>query len=248
MSEKVTNMKILLIAGHGAGDPGAIGNGYKEADLVREVAPKLKNILSNYADVTLFNPDEDMYKYLKSNSFNFKEFDYVLEIHLNAFNKVASGTEIIVHNLEKGISVEELILKNISELGFNNRGVKRRTDLQNMNICKKKQGVSYALLEICFIDNHNDITLYHTKKNDIIKAIASGIIEGFELNKSTNSSMNDVEPAEHLLTSANDITWELSHSFFPITDTIKFVKELDEAKQKNSSLYWGFYKLVNKIK
>ena len=75
MNEKVTNMKILLIPGHGAGDPGAIGNGYKEADLVREVAPKLKNILSNYADVTLFNPDEDMYKYLKSNSFNFKEFE-----------------------------------------------------------------------------------------------------------------------------------------------------------------------------
>lgn len=58
------------------------------------------------------------------------------------------------------------------------------------------------------------------------------------------SSMNKVE----LLTSANDITWELNHSFFPITETEKFVKELDEAKRKNSSLYWGYYKLVNKIK
>ena len=26
----------LLIAGHGQGDPGAVGNGYKEADLTRE--------------------------------------------------------------------------------------------------------------------------------------------------------------------------------------------------------------------
>lgn len=51
-----------------------------------------------------------------------------------------------------------------------------------------------------------------------------------------------------MLTSANDITWELNHTYFPITETAKFVKELDEAKKKNSSLYWGYYKLVNKIK
>ena len=51
-----------------------------------------------------------------------------------------------------------------------------------------------------------------------------------------------------MLTSANDIVWELNHSYFPITETEKFVKELDEAKKKNASLYWGYYKLVNKIK
>jgi hypothetical protein len=80
------------------------------------------------------------------------------------------------------------------------------------------------------------MTLYKTKKNDIIKAVADGIVKGFKLNK------------EPLLTSANDITQELNNSFFPITDKEKFVKELDEAKKNNSSLYWGFYKLVNKIK
>jgi murein DD-endopeptidase MepM/ murein hydrolase activator NlpD len=51
-----------------------------------------------------------------------------------------------------------------------------------------------------------------------------------------------------MLTSANDIVWELNHTYFPITETAKFIKELEEAKVKNSSLYWGYYKLVNKIK
>lgn len=237
-------MKILIICGHGAGDPGAMGCGYREADLVREAAPKLKNLLSNYAEVTLFNPDINMYKYLKAgNAFNFKEFDYVFEWHLNAFDEKAMGTEILVHPLEKGTSVEELIVNKIAALGFKNRGVKIRSNLQNMNICKK-QGVSYALLETCFIDNRDDMTLYQAKKDDIIEAIANGIIEGFGLNK----FKDDVQSSVNLLTSANDITWELNHSFFPITDTKKFVKELDEAKQKNSSLYWGYYKLVNKIK
>ena len=51
-----------------------------------------------------------------------------------------------------------------------------------------------------------------------------------------------------MLESANDITWELNHSFFPIADMKKFVEELEKAKKENSSLYWGYYKLANKIK
>ena len=35
-------MKILLIAGHGAGDPGASGCGYKEANLTRELVDVYK--------------------------------------------------------------------------------------------------------------------------------------------------------------------------------------------------------------
>lgn len=57
--------------------------------------------------------------------------------------------------------------------------------------------------------------------------------------------LNKLNP---LLTSSNDITWELNHTYFPISDTKKFVSDLEEAKKKNSSLYWGYYKLVNKIK
>jgi hypothetical protein len=194
-----------------------------------------------------------MYKYLKSHSFNFKEFDYVLELHYNACvddkvgNGKTTGTEILVHSLEKGISVEELIVNKIAALGFKNRGVKRKTNLQNMNICRKTQGVSYALLETCFIDDIDDIVLHNSKRSDIIKAIADGIIEGFGLKQFKNDVQSSTNKSE-LLTSANDITWELNHSFFPITDMEKFVKELDEAKSKNSSLYWGYYKLVNKIK
>lgn len=50
------------------------------------------------------------------------------------------------------------------------------------------------------------------------------------------------------LTSANDIAWELNHRYFPILEMERFVKALEEAKQNNSSLYWGYYKLVNRIK
>ena len=72
-------MKILLIAGHGEGDPGACALGYKEADITREIAPKLKSILSNYATVDVFDTSKNMYKYLKSGkTFDFKTYIYNL--------------------------------------------------------------------------------------------------------------------------------------------------------------------------
>lgn len=50
-----------------------------------------------------------------------------------------------------------------------------------------------------------------------------------------------------MLESANDITWELAEKYIEIKDRSGFVKALDKAKQDESPLYWGFYKLVNKI-
>ena len=47
------------------------------------------------------------------------------------------------------------------------------------------------------------------------------------------------------LSSANDITWELSQKI-EILDVDGFVRALESAKKVNSPLYWGFYKIVNK--
>lgn len=242
-------MKILLIAGHGQGDPGACANGYKEADLVREIAPKLKNKLSAYANVDVFDMNKNMYKFLKAgNAFNFKNYDYVFELHFNAGvndtkgNGKTTGTEILVHPSEKGTTVEKTIVSNISALGFKNRGVKTRSDLQNMNVCKKRQGVSYALLETCFIDDKDDMKLYVAKKDAVITAIANGIISGFNLG--AVSTGEKAEPIKEL-TTPNDIVWELSQKI-EISDVTKAVKDLTKAMDENSSCYWMLKKIANK--
>ena len=251
-------MKILLICGHGQGDPGACALGYKEAELVREYAPNLKALLDPYAEVTIYDTAKNMYKQIKAGvSFNFKAYDYVFELHFNAAAKheedgITTGTEIIVHPTEKGAGVEQAVLRNIAMLGFKNRGVKVRSDLQNCRVCKGKQGVSYALLETCFIDDPDDMKLYQAKKNEVVKAVADGIISGFSLKSSKEAVAHTPAPLQvqepQFLESANDITWELNHAYFPIDDMERFVKTLDDAKEQNSSLYWGFYKLVNRIR
>ncbi len=47
-----------------------------------------------------------------------------------------------------------------------------------------------------------------------------------------------------MLTSANDITWELSQKI-EILDIDGFVRALDAAEKVGSPLYWGYYKIVN---
>ena len=60
-------MKILLIAGHGDGDSGACGNGYREDALARELTLSLYFALKPYAEVDVFDVSKNMYKYLKTN-------------------------------------------------------------------------------------------------------------------------------------------------------------------------------------
>lgn len=194
-------LNILLIAGHGDGDPGAIGNGYHEADLTREMLNMVQKILSKYANVTVFDTKKNPYKYFKANKFDFKKYGYVFEIHFNAAandregDGKTTGTEILVHPTEKGASVEKAILKNIEALGFRNRGVKVRNNLQNMNLCKGSQNVSYALLETCFIDDKDDMDLYAKKKSAIALAVTEGIVEGFNLKLKEGEAVgfNDVK-------------------------------------------------------
>lgn len=183
-------MNILLIAGHGQGDSGAIGNGYKEADLTREVVKLLKPQLDSYANVTIADTTRNWKKHIINNKnyFNFKNYDYVLETHFNAgandtkSNGKTTGTEIYITTSEKTHGIETQIVKGMSDIGLKNRGVKR----QNFSLIQyiKNQGVSCALLEVCFIDDIDDMKIYQSKKTEIIKAIATAIINGFGLKSS----------------------------------------------------------------
>ena len=180
-------MKILLIAGHGNGDAGAVGNGYKEADLTREVVSLLAPKLRELCNVDIADTSKNWFEYLKSHSYNFKQYDYVLEIHFNSGG--GTGTEIFVTTSEKSTGVETAIVQQIcASVGYKNRGVKRK----NWNVISavKAQGVSSALIEVCFIDSAADIKTYQSRRNDIADAIVDGIAEGFNLKRKEESTVS----------------------------------------------------------
>lgn len=177
-------MKILLIAGHGNGDPGACGNGYREADLTREVAALLNERFRGVCAAEVADTSKNWFEYLGSHNFNFTGYDYVLEIHFNSGG--GTGAEIFVTTSEQRIGVETAIVKQISNaVGYRNRGVKRT----NFRVISrvKAQGVSSALLEVCFIDSASDVSTYQNRKSEIVNAIVNGIAEGFGLAQKTIS-------------------------------------------------------------
>ena len=183
-------MKILLISGHGAGDPGAIGtyNGktYKEADLTREVVSAVAKKLTDYASVTVYDQSRNAYTDYKNGvlnkNANFAKYDFVLEIHFNAFKKdagngVTKGVEIYA---KSGSNIEPSICKNIAAVGFKNRGVKSN-GFAVINTARSK-GVRAALLEVCFIDDADDMAVYLNNKEEVVDAI----VKGFGLKKTTD--------------------------------------------------------------
>lgn len=193
-------VRILCIAGHGAGDPGAVGCGYTEATETRRMANAVKPLLEKYGvDVVMYDQSKNAYDVLRfGGSLPLAGIDYVLEYHLNAGasdtagNGVTTGTEILVDASEAGTTVEQAILERICALGFKNRGVKRRNDLLVQNTITNA-GISHALIETCFVDDADDMKLYSAKFNQIAQAIADGVAVGFGLVKDTDTNVGNME-------------------------------------------------------
>ena len=185
-------MKLLLISGHGAGDPGATsyigGMSYREADETRRVTKALAGVMDGYCDVTIYPTDRNAFEDHKKGTLpavaHFSQYDFVLEIHFNALKAETAdgktkGVECFVTTEEPSTTVEQLICTNVAKLGLTNRGVKRH----NWSVIRQAghAGVSAALLEVCFIDDPDDMAVYLKRFPQIMQGIADALITSFGL-------------------------------------------------------------------
>lgn len=177
-------MKILLISGHGAGDTGACGCGYKEADLTRTATNILAGKLAAYdVSVQRYPVARDAYQDNRNGNLqlDFSNYGLIVEVHFNSFNGSAHGTEV----LYKPSGMKALASKvsaAIAGVGLLDRGAKQRTDLANMNRCAKL-GVPYILIETCFIDNKDDMKIYEANLYNVWDRVASAICNYYGIKK-----------------------------------------------------------------
>ena len=209
-------MRILLIAGHGAGDPGATAkiNGvvYKEADLTREVVANLKPCLEAYgASVGVYPTSHDPFQDFNSGKLNanaqFASFDYILEIHFNAGRndlkgdgKVA-GDECYWPSRGKATGLETPITSRLFT-GYAQRQSKSGT-FAVINTAAG-YGKKANLLEVCFIDDADDMKIYLANKKQIAQNIADGVAAYFNLKKSTKEDIIHMEITKTELTKLID--------------------------------------------
>lgn len=121
--DKIT--KIVIDAGHGGEDPGALGSKAKEKDITLEMALKVgKLIQDNCPDVTVYytrKTDVFIPLYQRSKIANDKHADLFISIHCNASdNKTANGVETFVMGLHKTASNMEVARKENSAMLLEN--------------------------------------------------------------------------------------------------------------------------------
>lgn len=193
-------MKIILISGHGAGDPGCVAhlNGvtYKEAEETRKVVDLLKPLLENSAEIAVYDQTRDAFKDAQAGllSSKLKGWDYVLEIHFNACVKDykgdgrTTGCEIFYPSISKLSGAENSIISSLSSRWLTNRGVSAGK-FAVINTAAR-QGCKANLLEVCFLDDADDMKIYTNNRSGIAKSIADGVIKAFGLEE--DSDMFDV--------------------------------------------------------
>ena len=177
-------MKILIISGHGAGDSGACGCGYKEADLTRKAASILEGKLDAYdCKVTRYPSARNAYEDNKRGEMqdSFSKYGLVVEIHFNDYEGSAHGCEVL-YRPARMRSLAAKVSAAIAEEGFFNRGAKQRTDLMNMNTCYRS-GVPYILIETAFIDNKADMARYAKELYEVWDNVAEAICKYYGIEK-----------------------------------------------------------------
>lgn len=195
------SMNILLISGHTSGHNKMKNGSRNEGDLNIEVVKLLKPRLEELEDVKVYvyptacDAFVDIQKgvFTKRLPIPASKIDYVLECHFNALNgnynkdgKV-KGSEIFVTSREKGISVEQAIMRNMKKYFplRDNDGKFDGVKVTNFLVINtlKSMGVSASLLEMCFYDDEDDMKIYYDHKGEIMDGIVAGIAEGFGLKK-----------------------------------------------------------------
>ena len=127
-------VSIMLDAGHGGRDPGAVYNGRQEKDDVLKLVLAIGEILQNSGIDVEYTRTTDIYEtpFQKATEANEAGVDFFISIHRNS-SPLANqymGVESLIYNLS-GIKYEmaENINAQLETVGFKDLGVKARPNL-----------------------------------------------------------------------------------------------------------------------
>lgn len=177
-------MTTFLSAGHNPKgikkDNGAVGNGYKEADLTVELRD-LVLVALQCAGIKIITDkdDETLAQYL--GRIKTGNGSVVLEFHFDAAGtSSATGSTAIIGSdadrLDRAFA-EELVERTAEVLGVRNRGVITEAQSHRGRLgLMRKQG-TVALLEVCFITNSDDIKRYQDNKHELACALVPIIVK-----------------------------------------------------------------------
>lgn len=189
--------KIVVDAGHGGSNPGAVYEGRRESDDALRLAMAVGRILeSNGYDVS-YTRTSDVTQSVgqKAAIANEEGADLFVSIHRNAgeYPGQYTGVQTLIYD-DSGIKKQmaERINANLAALGFRNAGVSIRPNLVVLNSTQ----MPALLVEAGFIDSDVDNRLFDSRFQAMAQAIADGIIDTLEGTQVTSSNVSEDDRGE----------------------------------------------------
>lgn len=228
-------VKIYIDPGHGGIDPGAVGNGIKEKDIVLKIAKKIQSILKNYEDVSVkLSRTGDTFPSLskRADDANAWGADFFLSIHINAGG--GKGYEDFIHpnggsaTIAHQNTIHAEIIKAVSYFKSNNRGKKRA----NYAVLRQTK-MSALLTENGFIDNKTDAN--NLKKNSFLDDVAqghvNGLVKAFGLKKKQVSKPSTPSGSLVHTVVKGDTLWSISQKY---GTTVANLKKLNPSVKEDA--------------
>ncbi|MCI8558593.1 MAG: N-acetylmuramoyl-L-alanine amidase [Lachnospiraceae bacterium] len=189
--------KIVVDAGHGGSNPGAVYEGRRESDDALRLAMAVGRILeSNGYDVS-YTRTSDVTQSVgqKAAIANEEGADLFVSIHRNAgeYPGQYTGVQTLIYD-DSGIKKQmaERINANLAALGFRNAGVSIRPNLVVLNSTQ----MPALLVEAGFIDSDVDNRLFDSRFQAMAQAIADGIMDTLEGTQVTSSNVSEDDQGE----------------------------------------------------
>lgn len=184
--------KIMLDAGHGGNDPGAVYGGRQEKDDNLRLAMAVGNILSQNGIDVVYTRTDDVYQspIEKARLANASGADYFISFHRNSSPEPNrySGVETLVYNQSgRKLTMAQNINRALENIGFKNLGVKSRPGL----VVLRRTRMPALLIETGFINTPEDNERFDENFNEIARAIADAILTTLDIHPdSTGASVS----------------------------------------------------------
>ena len=177
--------KVFIGVGHGGSDPGAVANGFEEADLNLAIATACNAELIRHGVITKMSRTKDENDTLDEEIRECNAFapDIAVDFHNNAGR--GNGAEAFYkHKSADSKALALCILEEVEKVGQNIRGAKTKLwgDADYFGFLREINCVS-AIVEFAFVDNSEDMKIIDTKAEQEIMGVAAakGILRYLEI-------------------------------------------------------------------
>jgi len=169
---------VVLDAGHGGANPGAVYQGRQEKDDALALTLAIGNILEAEGVDVYYTRTTDVYEtpLQKAQEANATGADYFVSIHRNSspIPNQYTGIESLVYSpYGEAARLAANINEELEEVGFANQGVNQR---QNLVVLRRTQ-MPAVLVEVGFINTDADNRMFDETFEETAEAIAEGILE-----------------------------------------------------------------------